>query len=63
MSNYLSLCVSGYKVFTFFQIQGFRMRLKTEIVSYQTRRCVCKWQHETKTFRFRDESGIFRSSV
>ena len=58
--------VSGYKVSTFFsRIQGFRIRPTTEMIFHRIRRCMCKRMYESdaKTFRFCDESGIFRSSV
>ena len=52
--------------FLFFPpIQGFRIRPTAEMIFHRIRRCMCKRMYESdaKTFRFCDESGIFRSSV
>jgi hypothetical protein len=48
-----------------FRIQSLWHETETEKIYYRIRRCVCERQHEsgTKTFRFRDESENFRSSV
>jgi hypothetical protein len=62
---------SGFKCFRiqsfyfFSRIQGFRIRPTTEMIFHRIRRCMCKRMYESdaKTFRFCDESGIFRSSV
>ena len=62
---------SGFKCFRiqsfyfFPRIQGFRIRPTTEMIFHRIRRCMCKRMYESdaKTFRFCDESGIFRSSV
>ena len=52
-----------FRLKCFYYYCTFPDRLKTEMISYRFRRCVCTWQHVsgTKTFRFRNESRIFRS--
>jgi hypothetical protein len=49
----------------FTRIQGFRIRPTTEMIFHRIRRGMCKpmYESDAKTFRFCDESGIFRSSV
>ena len=57
--------VSGYKVSTFFPDSRFWDTSYNRDDFHRIRRCMCKRMYESdaKTFRFYDESGIFRSSV